>query len=235
MADSNSYPMISEKNWWTIREKFKASLPAIATPNYVKTLLTLSSDSSANSNVITPMRRIGLLDEENKPTALANDWRLDNKYKEVCSSIIKNVYPTELLDLFPDSNVDRASARNWFMSQGVGQGAADKMVALFMLLKSGEIKDKNIATPKKSGKAVSKIAKPQAPSKSKEDSEPSDPVVKPQPHGNRPNLHIDLQIHISPESTPEQIEAIFASMAKHYMELETNGVRNRYSLNSARH
>ena len=94
-------------------------------------------------------------------------------------------------------------------------GAADKMVALFMLLKSGEIKDKNIATPKKSGKAVSKIAKPQAPSKSKEDSEPSDPVVKPQPHGNRPNLHIDLQIHISPESTPEQIEAIFASMAKH--------------------
>ena len=135
MADSNSYPMISEKNWWTIREKFKASLPAIATPNYVKTLLTLSSDSSANSNVITPMRRIGLLDEENKPTALANDWRLDNKYKEVCSSIIKNVYPTELLDLFPDSNVDRASARNWFMSQGVGQGAADKMVALFMLLK----------------------------------------------------------------------------------------------------
>lgn len=51
MADSNSYPMISEKNWWTIREKFKASLPAIATPNYVKTLLTLSSDSSANSNV----------------------------------------------------------------------------------------------------------------------------------------------------------------------------------------
>lgn len=52
MADSNSYPMISEKNWWTIREKFKASLPAIATPNYVKTLLTLSSDSSANSNVI---------------------------------------------------------------------------------------------------------------------------------------------------------------------------------------
>ena len=32
---------------------------------------------------------------------------------------------------------------------------------------------------------------------------------------NRPNLHIDLQIHISPDSTPEQIEAIFASMAKH--------------------
>ena len=62
---------------------------------------------------------------------------------------------------------------------------------------------------------VTKKAKPQAPSKSKEDSESSDPAIKPQIHGNLPNLHIDLQIHISPESTPEQIEAIFASMAKH--------------------
>lgn len=30
-----------------------------------------------------------------------------------------------------------------------------------------------------------------------------------------PNLHIDIQIHISPETTPEQIDQIFASMAKH--------------------
>ena len=235
MADSNSYPMISEKNWWTIREKFKASLPAIATPNYVKTLLTLSSDSSANSNVITPMRRIGLLDEENKPTALANDWRLDNKYKEVCSSIIKNVYPTELLDLFPDSNVDRASARNWFMSQGVGQGAADKMVALFMLLKSGEIKDKNIATPKKSGKAVSKIAKPQAPSKSKEDSEPSDPVVKPQPHGIAQIFILICKSIYLQNQRQSKLKQSLRVWPNTYMELETNGVRNRYSLNSARH
>ena len=29
------------------------------------------------------------------------------------------------------------------------------------------------------------------------------------------DLHIDLQIHISPDSTAEQIETIFASMAKH--------------------
>lgn len=40
--------------------------------------------------------------------------------------------------------------------------------------------------------------------------------IKPHAYtNNRPNLHIDLQIHISPESTPEQIEAIFACMAKH--------------------
>nr|WP_325301431.1 DUF5343 domain-containing protein [uncultured Oscillibacter sp.] len=209
---SNGFPMISEKNWWTLRDKFKASLPAAATPNYIKTLLTLSSDSSANSNVITPMKRLGLLDDDNKPTPLANDWRLDNKYKEACNIMVEQVYPQELLDLFPDSEVDRATARNWFMGKGVGQGAADKMVALFILLKSGSIKEKKTATPVRENK------KPTKP-KTKEDQEaPVEIKVNSSQEGKssiRPNLHIDLQIHISPDSTPEQIDAIFASMAKH--------------------
>lgn len=36
------------------------------------------------------------------------------------------------------------------MSQGVGQAAADKMAALFILLKSGEIKDQKSKATKKS-------------------------------------------------------------------------------------
>jgi len=30
-----------------------------------------------------------------------------------------------------------------------------------------------------------------------------------------PSLHIDIQVHISPDSSPEQIDKIFESMAKH--------------------
>ena len=221
MADqsNNGYPMISEKNWWTIRDKFKASVPSVASFNYIKTLLTLSSDASANSNVIYPMKRMGLLDDENKPTTLANDWRLDNKYKEACSIIVKNVYPSELLDLFPDSSVDRNIAKNWFMGNGVGQGAADKMVALFILLKSGEIKETKVSAPKKST-STTNGSKKQAPSNPKIDITPpasETPTINiNSTSSNRPNLHIDLQIHISPDSTPEQIEMIFASMAKHF-------------------
>ena len=114
---NNGYPMISEKNWWAIRDKFKSTIPSVVTANYVKTLLSISNDNSANSNVINPMKRIGLLDDENKPTTLANDWRLDDKYKRVCDEIIKAVYPTELLDLFPESDIDRNSAKNWFMKR----------------------------------------------------------------------------------------------------------------------
>ena len=33
--------------------------------------------------------------------------------------------------------------------------------------------------------------------------------------GFSPKLHVDIQIHISPDSSPEQIDKIFESMAKH--------------------
>ena len=35
------------------------------------------------------------------------------------------------------------------------------------------------------------------------------------PANNHPSLHIDIQIHISPEASTEQIEKIFQSMSKH--------------------
>lgn len=35
-----------------------------------------------------------------------------------------------------------------------------------------------------------------------------------------PKLHIDIQIHISPDTTPEQIDQIFASMAKHLSKIK---------------
>ena len=38
---------------------------------------------------------------------------------------------------------------------------------------------------------------------------------QPQPTSLGPALHIDIQIHISPEASAGQIEQIFASMAKH--------------------
>ena len=46
--------------------------------------------------------------------------------------------------------------------------------------------------------------------------------VQEHPEGKRqpgsqaaPSVHIDIQVHIAPESSPEQIDQIFKSMAKH--------------------
>ena len=38
---------------------------------------------------------------------------------------------------------------------------------------------------------------------------------------NRPALHIDIQVHIDPTSSPEQIDQIFASMARHLYGLKS--------------
>lgn len=38
---------------------------------------------------------------------------------------------------------------------------------------------------------------------------------------DRPALHIDIQIHIDPTSSAEQIDQIFASMAKHLYRTES--------------
>lgn len=216
---NNSYPMISEKNWWTIRNKFKASLPSTVTTNYIKTLLSLSSNASATSNVISPLKRLGLIDDDGKPTPLANDWRLEDKYADACERMIKHVYPRELLDLFPEKEVDKSSAESWFMSQGAGQGASYKMSALFILLKSGEIKEQKPsqkkAGPTKTKAKAKEVSKPTPSENNQNNNTPSVSAEKGCMSSGQPNLHIDLQIHISPESTPEQIEAIFSSMAKH--------------------
>jgi hypothetical protein len=217
MAEKKNYPMVSEKNWWALRDKFKSSFPQSVSPVYIKTLLLLASDASANSNVITPLKNLGLLDDDNKTTALANDWRLDEKYKAVCDIILGNVYPVELLDLFPNDSIDIRSAISWFMSQGVGSSAAAKMVSLFVLLRSGKIRDKE-SRPSSTPLNMKQKSKPRVSTKEKQS---HDTVQQEQlTQGDKvfvdqPNLHIDLQIHISAESTPEQIETIFRCMAKH--------------------
>jgi len=223
MNEQQTFPMLPEKSWWILRDKFQSSLPVTLSTTYVKSLLSLGSDASAKSNIIAPMKRIGLIDEESKPTALANEWRIDENYRSVCDTIIKEVYPQELLDLFPDRIVDRSIAKNWFMGRGVGSKTADSMISLFALLKNGEIKGKQNSTSNTAKKPLQSKQTQKTERKSKEEQRRTNPesnlaALETNPHGsmtNRPNLHIDLQIHISPQSTPEQVEAIFASMAKH--------------------
>ena len=107
------------------------------------------------------------------------------------------------------------------MGNGVGTGAANKMTALFFLLKSGEIKKEPVA---KVATAKATTSHPKISAKKKNTTEQTRDTVATNEHQSvgvsqnrysRPDLHIDLQIHISPDSTPEQIDTIFASMAKH--------------------
>ena len=220
--ENRSFPMLSKANWWKLRDKFKRTLPSAVTSTYLVSLLGLKDDRSAINNVIVPMRTLGLIDDAGIPTDLANKWRMDDTYEQACEEMLANVYPDELRELLPEKQIDEGIATNWFMKNGVGAPTAKKMVRTFALLKEADLSkriDNNATTnsSRKSGKQVKNVS---STSKKKSDSLGTTSISAPkQPIGNTtqpgPDVHIDLQIHISPDSTPEQIEAIFSSMARH--------------------
>lgn len=146
--------MISEKSWWQLRNQFKKTIPSVVNVSYLKSLLSLNSDQSAR-NILAPLRQMGIIDADGKPQPRATDWRSDAKYPDVCSAIIAEIYPQELLDLFPDTQVDNATAKSWFMDTcSLGDNAAGKITSTFSMLKSGQIKadadvTKTTTAPKK--------------------------------------------------------------------------------------
>lgn len=232
MADEKKkgYPKIPMNNWFLLRDKFKQRTPEKVTPSYIASALTMG-ERSASANIIPPLRAFGLIDDSGKPTDLAYEWRDDNKYPAVCKSILERTYPRELLDLFSDSDVHLKDVAAWFARDAkVGESAARAYSATYMMLIEADLtraKEK-VAQPK-SGNGTVKPAKASMSSSGvvgkPANSVPSTQIQDLEEDTNvndrrekrsfSPKLHVDIQIHISPDSSPEQIDKIFESMAKH--------------------
>lgn len=141
--------------------------------------------------------------------------------------MLQEIYPKELLDLFPEKEFDKQKAKEWFKSTGkLGESAAQKAVSLFAILKAQEVKkDAGVTSPtNKTAKATSKAKLKPSVVKEKsieKETDTQSPITAqaPIPHvreqHNALTMHIDLQIHISPEASADQIDSIFASIAKH--------------------
>jgi len=226
-----SFPKIADTNWWKLRDLFKRKVPAIVTPTYLATALSMG-EASARSNLIGPFKKIGIIDEDGKPTDLAYDWRDDHKYSDVCSSLIEKCYPQEIKDLFHSSDADPQKLTNWFMSHArCGEPAAKHFARFYLLLLKADLSESVAAAAKSEAKTKStkteankkvvqsttktRVAKPAA---AISPAEPP-PAAQIQPAqtvlSNAPELHINVQLHISPESSADQIDKIFESMAKH--------------------
>lgn len=222
------FPKIAIGNWWKLRDLFKRKVPSILTPTYLASALSME-ESSAKSNIIVPFRKIGIIDDEGKPTDLAYDWRDDDKYADVCSKIIEANYPEELRDLFHSSDADYAQVQKAFMRHArCGEAAARMFSKFYILLLEADPKGADSVVSKQESKPVVNSVKTKPASKSK----PATQVVANQvpeaaqvshassavqsaSFANSPELHINIQLHISPESSAEQIDKIFESMAKH--------------------
>ena len=231
------FPKISIVSWWKLRERFIQRAPSELTLSYVVNALGMS-EASARANVVSPFKNIGLVDAEGKPTDLAYEWRDDSKYPEVCQKLIKRLYPQELLDLYSAPDSSPTDIQNWFMTYARVGAPAGKMYATFYLLllradpnETKEVLSKDLEITPKKKKIKSTDLKQQKdigvqqPQPLRQDLPPATPLGT-SPGVNvlaSPALHIEIQIHISPDTTPEQIDKIFASMAKHLKDFNKQG------------
>lgn len=221
-----NFPNLPTKHWWLLREKFKSSIPSTISPGYVATALDMK-ESSAKANVLPALIRLGLLDDQFKPKDRAYNWRDDEKYSDVCTEIVEEVYPEELRTALPGPTLVRESVKRWFANRvKVGDNAATKMSIMYETLIEADFKKGEEFLKTLQNNDNKKISKPKTKVVSRPKVKESAKTVasknKAKETGGArvnedfsPSIHIDLQIHISPDASAEQIDKIFASMSKH--------------------
>lgn len=218
-----SFPVIPKKHWWALRLQFRKSIPSVADGKYISSVLDMA-EASANANIVPALRQMGIVDDSNKPTDRAVQWRDNAHYSEVCKAILKEVYPKGLLDV-ASGPADRDSARRWFASTtAAGEAAVNKMLSTYMLVLEAD-PAKKTATPDASRVTKNRATAPKAKKKpsgtrakktEKLDASEADDIAG---HGFLTPIHFNIQLHISPDANSDQIDLIFASMAKHLKSL----------------
>jgi hypothetical protein len=207
-----AFPMLPAKHWWSLRNRFKQSMPGTVTENYLASVLGMEV-GSARGNVLPYLISMGIIDEDGKTLDRAKQWRDDLEYPNVCEQILNDVYPEELRSAFPGPEIEREAVSRWFSNHtGAGTVAVRRMVGTFELL----IKKDSSAEPETIANSSNKKAS------AKKETQPKDrkktlvsTPSKSKSENAGPDLNINIQVHISSDATPDQIDQIFQSMAKH--------------------
>lgn len=174
-------------------------VPAKVTAQFLK---TIGYTSSNDKTLIPILKFIGFTDQSGIPTAKWTQFR-GAKSRTVLGDAIKEGY-SDLYNIYPDAhNRTQEELEHVFStSSSAGKQVIQKTVTTFKSL----VSEADFAEPEGLLETIEPLHAAPMPHT------PSAPVSK---TSSSPSLHIDLQIHISPESSPEQIEQIFASMARH--------------------
>jgi hypothetical protein len=221
-AKRKIYPRIPTKNWWDLRRKFRQSQPRQLTPAYLQTVLGVQE--GAAKNLIPQLRTIGFIDEDGRPSAQANNWRSDDHYAGVCKALVEKLYPDELRDALPGPKPDRGKVKKWFLRETrTGEGAAKQMAAFYVLLCEADPAAQDQKADARRTPPKQKAQRPKTVRRSEvtgAHSVPAQPAMQPTATGGAictpmPSLHIDIQVHIAADASADQIDQVFASMAKH--------------------
>lgn len=192
-------------------KEFLAKIREIGIPNKatVKWLESLGYKSSNDRSMLSVLQQIGFIDETGVSLERWTKYR-GARYRKVLAEGIIEGYG-ELYSMYPDAHSRTTEELESFFStrSTAGKQVIQKTVSTYKVL--CELADfDSISTP---------TDKPPASKKTESIVElpvkQTDQIVSASPRSFVPKLHIDIQIHISPDASPEQIDQIFASMAKH--------------------
>lgn len=215
------YPAVPAVLYWNLRQRFVNAPPrGEVTKDYLSTALGVSDKVAANH--LPAIRQIGLIDENNRPTELAAMWRDDERYAEATKQIIDSVYPDALKDVSPPDNPDLAAAQRWFLNQtGAGAPRAKELARFYVMLATGDREAPGERATKRT--EVTKAPRPtrhrtqqdngRTPKGNTRDQVSDDTAKSRRPE--MPSLSVAIQVYVDKGMTPEQVDHVFASMARH--------------------
>ncbi|MXQ08793.1 hypothetical protein GQ651_13125 [Alphaproteobacteria bacterium GH1-50] len=212
MSEQKNYPQLPKPIWWGFREILISKPSVQLTPKMLA--VRFEVQETAAKAYLRELQKIGMVDEDGKPSELALKWRIDETYSDAVQGILSHAYPDELLQTLDTKSVDREKAKQWFMLDGLGSGSANNKAATFAMIASPE-PGEPLTTNQKQEKATPTIAS------AKPKTKPNDAHISAQKEDSSISsskeipLNVNVQIHISADASNEQIEKIFQSMRKY--------------------
>jgi Family of unknown function (DUF5343) len=171
----------------------------------VQWLKTIGFTSSNDSSLIGVLKQIGLIDASSIPTSAWTQYR-GNNYKQVLGRAIRDGY-ADLFAVYPDApNRSSTELEHVFStSSSAGKQVIGKTVSTFKALADQADfthLEESVALTTEEGALHRPVGTA---------------ASRPPSHNgaSTPSVHIDIQIHIAPEASTEQIDQIFKSMSKH--------------------
>ncbi|SFK14006.1 hypothetical protein SAMN03159338_3366 [Sphingomonas sp. NFR04] len=168
-------------------------------------LKTIGFTSSNDGSLIGVLKVAQLIDGSQVPTPLWQKFR-GSEGPTALAEGIRTGY-AELYGVYPDAherpNVDLENV--FSQSSKAGKQAITKAVATFKnLAKEADFSKNNSEVPAEAQHFETSTLHA-----------PVEMKAPLKPRSSAPNLHIDVQVHISADASLDQIDQIFASMAKH--------------------
>lgn len=189
--------------------EFLKKIHDIGIPDKVTTrwLPSIGFGSINDRSIIPVLKFVGLVEDSGTPSKVWRDYRGHGAGRALATAIHSS-YP-ELFNTYPDAQSRSPDELKAFFRghSTYGAQAVGKAVNTFQVL---------CHNADFSGSASSHSSLPATASETPQ-ADPPPMSISPAVTNiaNGPSLHIDIQIHISPEASTDQIEKIFESMSKY--------------------